>query len=90
MIVIAKVKSVTKHQASEADSNPFGLEEEETYFLCQIEKLEHIVGFEGDEFSFTDYACKWDPLKRKQTTFNTQLFTNSSDLFVILIFKYNM
>ena len=57
MIVIARIKGVTKHMASK-DSNPFSLEDKEKYFLCQIEKLEHIVGFEGDEYSFTDYACK--------------------------------
>ena len=36
MIVIAKVKSVTKHQAEgdNEESNPFGLEDNETYFLC--------------------------------------------------------
>ena len=55
MIVIARVKSVSKHTvgkfASEEDeelSNPFGLDENEVFFKCQIEKLEHIVGFEGD------------------------------------------
>lgn len=60
MIVIARVKSVSKHAATSDDetNNPFGLEENEPYFTCQIEKLEHIVGFEGDEYSFTDYACK--------------------------------
>ena len=67
MIVIARVKSVSKHQVvmsgsgeeeDEEANNPFGLEDNETYFRCQIEKLEHIVGFEGDEFSFTDYACR--------------------------------
>ena len=59
MIVIARVKSVSKHSVEdEENNNPFGLEDKETYFLCQIEKLEHIVGFEGDEFSFTDYAIR--------------------------------
>lgn len=58
MIVIARVKSVTKHQYVEDNENLFCLNENETYFRCQIEKLEHIVGFEGDELSITDYACK--------------------------------
>jgi hypothetical protein len=68
MIVIARIKSVSKHQVrkfsssmneqEEDESNPFGLDEQETFFKCQIEKLEHIVGFEGDEFSFTDYSCR--------------------------------
>jgi hypothetical protein len=66
MIVIARIKSVTKHQVGkfssneqeEDESNPFGLDEQEMFFKCQIEKLEHIVGFEGDDFSFTDYACR--------------------------------
>jgi hypothetical protein len=57
MIVIARVRSVTRHAAA-SDDNPFGLEEQEPYFLCQIEKLEHIVGFEGDECVLTDYAIK--------------------------------
>jgi len=72
MLVIARIKSVTKHvvgssddknamifgDAEEDPSNPFGLEENETYFQCQIEKLEHIVGFEGEDYSFTDYNCR--------------------------------
>jgi len=60
MIVIARIKSVTKHTTANIsdDSNPFGLEDKEPYFLCQIEKLEHIVGFEGDEYTLTDYAIK--------------------------------
>lgn len=59
MIVIARVKSVSKHEvADEEIGNPFGLEDKETYFQCQIEKLEHIVGFEGDDYSFTDYAIR--------------------------------
>ena len=57
MIVIARVKSVSRHSTSE-DDNPFGLDDKEPYFLCQIEKLEHIVGFEGDEYTLTDYAIK--------------------------------
>jgi hypothetical protein len=72
MIVIARVKSITKHVAGCSDgmnamefdqeevdpTNPYGLDENETFFQCQIEKLEHIVGFEGDDYSFTDYACR--------------------------------
>ena len=58
MIVIAKLKGVTKHEAKVDSFNPFELEDKETFFLCQIEKIEHIVGFEGDDFDFTDYACK--------------------------------
>ena len=57
MIVIAKLKGVTKHKAT-PEFNPFEIEDKETFFLCQIDKIEHIVGFEGDEFAFTDYACK--------------------------------
>jgi hypothetical protein len=57
MIVIARIKGVTKHLAT-AEFNPYELPENEKFFLCQIEKMEHIVGFEGDEFSFTDYACR--------------------------------
>lgn len=57
MIVIAKLKGVTKHKAT-AEFNPFEIEDKETFFLCQIDKIEHIVGFEGDEFAFTDYACR--------------------------------
>ena len=33
MIVIARIKSVSKHATSD-DENPFGLEENEPYFLC--------------------------------------------------------
>ena len=37
--------------------NPYMLEVGEKYHQVQIERLEHIVGFEGDDMSFTDYAC---------------------------------
>jgi hypothetical protein len=59
MIVIAKVKSVSKHSASAADekSNPYGLSDQELYFQCQISQLEHIVGFDGEDYEFTDYVC---------------------------------
>jgi len=57
MIVIAKLKSVTTHEVT-GEFNPFNLEAKDKFFLCQVEKLEHIVGFEDDEYSFTDYACK--------------------------------
>jgi hypothetical protein len=33
MIVIARVKSVTKHMTDD-QQNPFGLEDKETFFLC--------------------------------------------------------
>ena len=72
MMVIARVKSVSKHVVGCSDSmnamefdeneedptNPYGLEENETFFNCQIEKLEHMVAFEGEDYSFTDYACR--------------------------------
>ncbi|CDW86141.1 UNKNOWN [Stylonychia lemnae] len=57
MIVIAKIKGVSQHKTTES-YNPYGLEGQETFFQCQIEKLEHIVGFESDDYSFTDYVCK--------------------------------
>ena len=57
MIVIAKIKGVTKYQASK-DFNPFEVEDKEAFFLAQVERIEHIVGFERDEYTFTDYACK--------------------------------
>jgi hypothetical protein len=72
MIVIARVKSVSKHavgcsdgmnamefdESEEDPTNPYYLEENETFFKCQIEKIEHIVGFEGEDYSFTDYSCR--------------------------------
>jgi hypothetical protein len=72
MIVIARVKSVSKHvvgcsdgmnamefdENEEDPTNPYYLEENETFFKCQIEKIEHIVGFEGEDYSFTDYSCR--------------------------------
>lgn len=57
MIVIARIKSITKHEATE-DANPFNLEDREAYFLCQIEKMEHFVGLEGEECTLTDYCVK--------------------------------
>ena len=57
MIVIARIKGVSKHSATK-DFNPFEIEDKENFFLCQVDRIEHIVGFEGDEFTFTDYACK--------------------------------
>jgi len=56
MIVIARVKAVVQEEATE-DNNTYGLKPRETFFSCKVDKLEHIVGFEGDEYVYTDYAC---------------------------------
>lgn len=57
MIVIARLKGFSKHIADK-EFNPFSLAEKQKFFLCQVEKIEHIVGFEDEDYSFTDYACR--------------------------------
>lgn len=55
MIVIARVTSINQEQAGK--ENPYGLEAGTLFFQCQIGAIENIVGFEGDSYGFTNYAC---------------------------------
>ena len=55
MLVIAKIKRVEKHVATDKD-NPYQLKVGQVFYQCQIEHIEHIVGFEEDEgYGFTNY-----------------------------------
>ena len=56
MLVVARVGIVYKQVAS-ADNNPYDLAEGTTFFQCQVENIENIVGFEGERFGFTNYQC---------------------------------
>ena len=54
MLVVARVGQICRCVASEA-ANPYGLEIDQTYFQCQLQGIENIVGFEGDKYGFTNY-----------------------------------
>jgi hypothetical protein len=55
MLVIGRIKSVETLTANE-DLNPFNLSTDEKYHMCVLHKVEHIVGFEGEDISFTNYT----------------------------------
>lgn len=39
-------------------NNPYNLDEGSTYFECQIEQIENMVSFEGDDrYGFSNYQC---------------------------------
>jgi hypothetical protein len=65
VMVVAQVKSISEHSTSEK----MGLKNGETYYKCQVEKVEHIFNFTSVllnkqtddglvDYSFTDYVCK--------------------------------
>jgi hypothetical protein len=56
MLVIARVANVNKHVASK-DYNPYKLAFGQTFFQCELHCVENIVGFEEDQFGFTNYEC---------------------------------
>jgi hypothetical protein len=56
MLVIAKVSSIKTLQATK-EANPYDLEHGTLYFQCQVQQVENIVGFEGDQYGFTNYQC---------------------------------
>ena len=56
MLVIAKISSIKQAKATE-DCNPYDLEVGTLFYQCQINKIENIVGFEGDAYGFTNYQC---------------------------------
>ena len=69
MLVIAQVGEINTHQATPGSSGllKLGLQENEQYFKCRVDKVEHIVNFTSQilnktdavDYSFTDYVCKW-------------------------------
>ena len=68
MLVIAQVGEINTHQATPGSSGllKLGLQENEQYFKCRVDKVEHIVNFTSQilnktdavDYSFTDYVCK--------------------------------
>ncbi len=57
MLVVARVRAVNKCIASN-DVNPYMMNVGSVYFQCQIQNVENIVGFEGDQYGFTNYQCQ--------------------------------
>ena len=56
MLVIARVGSIKTCKVV-AETNPYGLAEASTYFECQVDQVENMVSFEGNQFGFTSYYC---------------------------------
>ncbi len=54
MLVIGVVKEATCCTATD-DQNPFKLAKNQKYYLCTLQRLENIVGFEGDQPVLTNY-----------------------------------
>ncbi|EAS03884.2 hypothetical protein TTHERM_00455230 (macronuclear) [Tetrahymena thermophila SB210] len=55
LIMIANIKNIIPKQVN-IDNNPFGLKENESYFLLQVEQPEYIVGLEDEDHTIKNYA----------------------------------
>jgi hypothetical protein len=44
----------TDHFAN-TDNNPYGLPEDNNYLLCDLDKIDYILGFQGEEMIFRNY-----------------------------------
>ncbi len=42
-------------QTFTADYNPYGLVEDITYVLVDLDKIDYVIGFHGDEMIFRNY-----------------------------------
>ena len=40
-----------------AENNPLELPEEQNYIFVDLEKIDFIIGFQGDEMVFRNYLC---------------------------------
>ena len=54
MLVVARVRQVDRCIATQ-DDNPYDLPMDQVYFQCQMQQIENIVGFEGEQYGFTNY-----------------------------------
>jgi len=54
LIIIGRIGKIADHYAN-VDNNPYGLPEENNYFLCELDKIDYILGFQGEEMIFRNY-----------------------------------
>jgi hypothetical protein len=54
MLVVGVVKEITT-QVATPEHNPYNLAPSQRYVQCSLQRLENIVGFEGDEAVLTNY-----------------------------------
>lgn len=54
LIIIGKVGKVTEHLPT-SDNNPYQLPEDATYTLLSLDKIDYVIGFQGDELIFRNY-----------------------------------
>lgn len=63
MLVIARVQTIERCYATEQE-NPYDLPPNTVYFQCQIHHIENIVGFESEDFGFTNYQISASKTKK--------------------------
>jgi len=54
LIIIGRIGKVTDHYAT-GESNPYNIPEETNYLLCELDKIDYILGFQGEEMIFRNY-----------------------------------
>jgi len=54
LIIIGRIGKITDHYAN-GDNNPYSLPEENNYLLCELDKIDYILGFQGEEMIFRNY-----------------------------------
>lgn len=54
LIIIGKVAKMTDYVVT-SDNNPYELPEDNTYILVDLEKIDYIIGFQGEELIFRNY-----------------------------------
>jgi hypothetical protein len=54
LILIGKVSKLTDHTIT-SENNPFGLPEDNDYILVDLDKIDYIIGFQGEEMIFRNY-----------------------------------
>ena len=56
MIIIGTVKKINSLVAT-TEENPFNMQDKERYYLCTMDKPEHMIIFEEDnDHAFTDFV----------------------------------
>jgi len=54
LIIIGRIGKITDHYAT-SENNPYSLPEENNYLLCELDKIDYILGFQGEEMIFRNY-----------------------------------
>jgi hypothetical protein len=54
LIVIGRIGKLTEYSVS-SDNNPYQLPEDNQYVLVDLEKIDYVIGFQGEELIFRNY-----------------------------------